>query len=1434
MEENWKIICQYSLFSNRIEQLDNICQKYYAGVSFRFVQEYLQPVVELIDSLRITLEEYYCTNSLKPHPWLQRFENIIRYAIHPYEINADIFPGDFCVYIAETSPRTLLLRYYLNGIYKTITLSSADCVLMVSENWIEMLNITDNCNYLKCIIWNQNDFERISWDKLLSMHNEESSPVHSKSLSIELWNEGSLSAWMVLDVNFELLHNQVAYLPGSRDKRGGSVIFFDTSETSWENIKADSEEFAKLLMYYYKIPRESVQKKGLSLVIDARQMNNAQTIIECIGKAISTLQRNLPGAVYMTYLLLPKDSLMLLVPLSKIKESLNFEFQLISSLEKLHNEIDKSNLPIVFGGTLEYDHQKWIKFRTQVEPFMVGCRSAAKYAINLMSNLNKSDPIYSKEDFLKLLELHKEKSNEILCNSRLIHLQQEGIQIISWWKNCEDQNMKTEDFIDTIDCVKQLYSQVNLLFNRLQLNMNKRQEKIELYLKTSLFEETSQKITTWIQKDAFLILEQPNEIGDSIGHAQSLMSEFSKFSQLSEENIQCAEENIILGNQLLKLPVLKDIHESIKDTLVTLEKYLKDFILKYSERKKKLTKSLDFHTLVLEAHQWWMTGLQYIAHMNMEEIQTHEGIAHLKNSLCHFIKENPFLKESQIARITELAHHLGSKYVEQAEQNSKRCLEVQEMLQVKQNQIAGAEERLKRNWDQYSSDPDNENSSGIKDDDVSTEADEDLYQDAKSVSDCFDLVNFPVYSWQGSQYDENDANLAVFDAAMPFKMKERLRFIIEEMINTEYQYVHSLEYVLVNYLPEMDSDHLPPTLKGRKNILFGNIDRIYEFHKRHFSHDIESYRHAPLQIGKCFLKWERQFYVYAQYNKNKPKSDEIWNDFANVYFEAKMKQLNDKLDLASYLIKPVQRLGKYSLLLRDMISCCDPKDPRVSEMKMAHELMKFQLRHGNDLLAMDAIRNADVNLKEEGCLLRQADFIVWYGKRKRLRRVFLFEHSIVFTKAKEQKAHGDHFIYKHSIKTVDLGLTANIGDSGLKFEVWYRRWKKGRTSDAYILQATTEEIKAAWTSDITRILWRQATRNKEYGLTEVSTGISVESTPSAIFPDSGVQLNSYSRQREISPRSLDININKRLSWVSAGDSSGSSGVHDLGSLPEDPPCISPRDEKNYCKRAEGSSKSSSTQRKFSQQFNLPLTYNEADITFRRDQSNVYDGFFIRNNVFRKTIQYDGTPALDRTKTGLTKKIYKKYSSGKPRFATQPIILPSNFSEVYKKTNTVKYRKVLSERPTSPESIVECVEEDTLANKLNSLLIGNDTNNTSIKKPISPMLCKKAYTQGDLSIYKDFPQTYCFDNTKPLKQYSYFQSKTPMAEGSNKFLNLQSLSCDPLHSCSTNISENLRLKSPNKSISLSTTTFFTSKDSKKQTMLPTFLRKRLSKSFTDLL
>ena len=73
--------------------------------------------------------------------------------------------------------------------------------------------------------------------------------------------------------------------------------------------------------------------------------------------------------------------------------------------------------------------------------------------------------------------------------------------------------------------------------------------------------------------------------------------------------------------------------------------------------------------------------------------------------------------------------------------------------------------------------------------------------------------------------------------------------------------------------------------------------------------------------------------------------------------------------------------GKYALLLHAMSKQCKPEEER--SLREAEELVKFQLRHGNDLLTMDSIRDCDVNLKEQGNLLRQVlpvfHFAMLYG-----------------------------------------------------------------------------------------------------------------------------------------------------------------------------------------------------------------------------------------------------------------------------------------------------------------------------------------------------------------------------------------------------------------------------------------------------------------------
>lgn len=106
------------------------------------------------------------------------------------------------------------------------------------------------------------------------------------------------------------------------------------------------------------------------------------------------------------------------------------------------------------------------------------------------------------------------------------------------------------------------------------------------------------------------------------------------------------------------------------------------------------------------------------------------------------------------------------------------------------------------------------------------------------------------------------------------------------------------------------------------------------------------------------------------------------------------------MDLASYLLKPVQRMGKYALLLKQLLKESVEKEPEHADLMAAEQMVRFQLRHGNDLLAMDSLRDCDINVKEQGRLLRQSEFYCWQGRKKGLRHVFLFEDLILFSKAK--------------------------------------------------------------------------------------------------------------------------------------------------------------------------------------------------------------------------------------------------------------------------------------------------------------------------------------------------------------------------------------------------------------------------------------------------
>ncbi|CAH1179324.1 unnamed protein product [Phaedon cochleariae] len=350
------------------------------------------------------------------------------------------------------------------------------------------------------------------------------------------------------------------------------------------------------------------------------------------------------------------------------------------------------------------------------------------------------------------------------------------------------------------------------------------------------------------------------------------------------------------------------------------------------------------------------------------------------------------------------------------------------------------------------------------------------------------------------------------------KTQKTLTYIIKEMVETERDYVKSLDYIIINYIPELQREDIPQALRGQRNTVFGNVEKIYEFHSQHFLKELEEFITNPLQVGQIFLKYDNRFYLYALYNKNKPKSDSLMSEYGTLFFKSKQIELGDKMDLASYLLKPVQRMGKYALLLQQMMKACsaslqDAPERRIQDLddlKQAEEMVRFQLRHGNDLLAMDSIRDCDVNLKEQGRLIRQNEFLVWEGRsgKKSLRQVFLFEELILFSKARRfpDRKNLDLYIYKNSIKMTDIGLTAKIGDSPTKFEIWFR---KRKPNDTFTLQSMTEDVKKIWAEELSQLLWRQAIKNRAVRMAEMSS-MGIGNKPCLDIRPSGNQISDRS------------------------------------------------------------------------------------------------------------------------------------------------------------------------------------------------------------------------------------------------------------------------------------------------------------------------------------
>uniref|UniRef100_A0A8C3AM27 Trio Rho guanine nucleotide exchange factor a n=1 Tax=Cyclopterus lumpus TaxID=8103 RepID=A0A8C3AM27_CYCLU len=323
---------------------------------------------------------------------------------------------------------------------------------------------------------------------------------------------------------------------------------------------------------------------------------------------------------------------------------------------------------------------------------------------------------------------------------------------------------------------------------------------------------------------------------------------------------------------------------------------------------------------------------------------------------------------------------------------------------------------------------------------------------------------------------------------------------------TERDYVRDLGLVVEGYMSRMKEEGVPDDMKGKDKIVFGNIHQIYDWHKDFYLGELEKCLEDPDRLGPLFLKQERRLNMYVVYCQNKPKSEHIVSEYIDTYFEDLKQRLGHRLQITDLLIKPVQRIMKYQLLLKDFLKHSKKAGLESMELEKAVEVMCIVPKRCNDMMNVGRLQGFDGKIVAQGRLLLQDTFMVSDPEGSALgrmneRRVFLFEQVVIFSELLDKKKGFSlpGFQYKNSIKVSCLGMEENMESDPCKFILTSR--STNGTVEPFVLHSSHPGVREVWTLQISQILESQ--RNFLNVLLTYDPGPSPCPAPPTLLPPGG-------------------------------------------------------------------------------------------------------------------------------------------------------------------------------------------------------------------------------------------------------------------------------------------------------------------------------------------
>ncbi|XP_035533165.1 guanine nucleotide exchange factor DBS isoform X4 [Morone saxatilis] len=872
------------------------------------------------------------------------------------------------------------------------------------------------------------------------------------------------------------LKRQFAFLSGGRGDNGSPIIVFPEFPAFGEITE---REFHNVLTYLTSVPSLSSTDVGFILVIDRRQDRWA-----AVKGTLLRIAGSFPGNLQLVLVLRPTTLLQrtlsdILFKFNKDEFKMKVPVIMLSSITELHSYIDRTQLTQELGGTQEYCHEKWISHRTAIEGFALMVKKTAQILQSFGTELAEIELPNEIQATTILLSTHtnkKDKMKEDLHvalgqGSRLLESINEPVV------RDPDHNMN-QDELENLATVQRLLSQLDETARAFDEFWVRHQTKLEQCLQLRHFEHNYREVRALLDQVSEK-LATFSEVGISPAHADHIFCELHTYEERLCEVLDKALSLAREGDELIQNSHYAE--DSIQPKCSEVRVISENVSSNLKAKKEHLIKAMELHRCLERASKWVDDGIYLLASQPVDKCQSHEGAELALQELERYLEnagQNQLTDLSTIWREYEAV--LNQQLRDQVEKVFQKQTSMQEMFDKRRVSLKKLAAKQTRPVQPVAPRPE----AFIKSP-LSSPAHR--AQQEKNCSETNSGNNCEKGNGQLQNGDSNSRHASLSEEEENLAVLRR--HVMNELLETERAYVEELLCVLQGYASEMDNPAMlplmPAPLQNKKEVLFGNMPEIYHFHRRTFLRELEQYTDCPELVGRCFLERMTDLQIYEKYCHNKPRSESLWRQCSDcAFFQECQKKLEHKLGLDSYLLKPVQRITKYQLLLKEMLKyskSCEGAD----DLQEALTSILGILKAVNDSMHLIAITGYEGNLSELGKLLMQGSFSVWtehkkgHAKVKDLarfkpmqRHLFLHEKALLFCKKREENGEGyekaPSYSFKQSLNMSAVGITENAKGDNKKFEVWCNS-----REEVYIVQAPTAEVKTTWVNEIRKVLTTQ-------------------------------------------------------------------------------------------------------------------------------------------------------------------------------------------------------------------------------------------------------------------------------------------------------------------------------------------------------------------------